>query len=299
MTQGIAAVVATACICALYFLAAFAVSNRWGGTVLIHPLMVTAHIRGRASLSRTQVLFFTFIFVWITIYWLVRDGELVSINHTVLTLLGIAVAGAGLGRVADTTRFRVSGENWAWAKDKNWISQDFSKALPSDHSKGNVGTTPKLRDLFTSDQGFEVARFQAVAFSLVVGVALLYNGATANGAESFDHFEIEGHYLTLIGISQGVYVGGKLTGGNLIGELNKMLDRLRSLELEFTQAVAESEAWREADEDERTMKRAKEEIAPKKYSEYKSVASEAAVLVQELTGVRVLDDDTEPKLPPA
>ena len=60
---------------------------------------------------------------------------------------------------------------------------------------------------------------------------------------------MDGHYLTLIGISQGVYVGGKLTGGNPIGELNKVLDQLRSLELAFTQAVATSEQWLRAQEE--------------------------------------------------
>lgn len=299
MNQSLAAIVASLCILALYVVAAFAVRNRWGGTLLVHPLMVTAHIRGRASLSRTQVFFFTFIFIWITIYWLLREGELAPINDTVLALLGIAVAGAGLGRVADTTRFRVSGENWAWAKAKRWISQDFSRALPPDPSNNAVGTTPKLSDLFTSDQGFEVARFQAVAFSLVVGIALLYNGVTVETSAEFVKFSVEGHYLTLIGISQGVYVGGKLTGGNPIGELNKKLDQLRPLELKFTQAVAGSNEWLGAEEENRTMKRAREEIAPGEYSEYSTVASEAATLIQELTGVVVPQDRIEPRLPPA
>ena len=299
MSQDLAAILASVCILALYFVTAFAVRSRWGGTLLIHPLKVTAHIRGRASLSRTQVFFFTFIFVWITIYWLLREGELAPINDTVLALLGIAVAGAGLGRVADTTRFRVSGENWAWAKGKGWITQDFSRARPSNPSSNTIGTTPKLRDLFTSDQGFEVARFQAVAFSLIIGIALLYNGITVAHSADFADFSIEGHYLTLIGISQGVYVGGKLTGGNLIAELNKKLDRLRPLELAFVQAVASSELWFRAEPEARTMKRARDEIAPDEYSQYMSVASETAILVEELTGVAVEQDKKEPQLPPA
>ena len=109
MDQDLAAIAATLCILALYVVAAFAVRHRWSGTLLVHPLKVTAHIRGRASLSRTQVFFFTFIFIWITIYWLLREGELATINDTVLALLGIAVAGAGLGRVATPLDF-VSAE---------------------------------------------------------------------------------------------------------------------------------------------------------------------------------------------
>ena len=130
-------------------------------------------------------------------------------------------------------------------------------------------------------------------------MALLYNGVTvAHGAE-FVNFSVESHYLTLIGISQGVYVGGKLTGGNPIGELNKKLDQVRPLELAFTQAVARSDKWLGAEEEDRTMKRAREEIAHDEYLAYSSVASEAATLIQELTGVVVPLDRIEPRLPPA
>ena len=180
MTNEVSASLATACVILLYFAAGFAIRDRWGGKWFVHPLKITAYVGGRASLSRTQVFVFTLIFIWISIFWLLKSGNLLSIDDTVVALLGIAVAGAGLGRVADTTRFRVSGENWAWAINKRWIVRDFSRAAE--------GTTPRLKDLFTSDQGFEVARFQAVAFSLVVGIALLYSGATAESISKFGEY---------------------------------------------------------------------------------------------------------------
>ena len=289
MSTNIAALVATACVVVLYIVAAFGVRDRWGGTLPANPLKVTAHVTGRASLSRTQVAFFTLLFVWISVYWLMREGILISVDHTVLALLGITVVGAGLGRATDTARFRVSGENWAWAIGKRWISRDFSRA--SHH------TTPKLSDLFTSDQGFEVARFQAVAFSLVVGIALLYVGATAGGVSELEKFSIGESYLTLIGISQGVYVGGKMVGGNPIRDLNRKLDEVRPLELSFSRAVAKSETWLRTDRENRTMALAREQIAPDEYSAYMTAATEAATLAQNLTGVPIKQAIIEPRLP--
>ncbi len=289
MTDPLSAILATASVLFLYIVAGFGIRSRWGGTWFVQPLKITAHISGRGSLSRTQVFFFTLIFIWISIFWLLKSGKLLSIDDTVVALLGIAVAGAGLGRVADTTRFRVSGENWAWAVEKGWIVRTFSK--------GAVGAEPRLQDLFTSDQGFEVGRFQAVAFSLVVGIALLYNGATAESLDKLSKYSIDGAYLTLIGISQGVYVGGKLTGGNLIGDLNRKLDDIRSLELTFNKMVATSGDWLQIPPEERSIQIARERIASEEYRDYMAAATAAAVMVHELIGVEVQADRVEPRLP--
>lgn len=289
MTSNLSAILATACVVLIYLLAGFAVKKRWEGRWFVHPLKITAHINGRASLSRTQVFVFTLVFVWLSIFWLLKSGQLLSIDDTVLALLGIAVAGAGLGRVADTTRFRISGENWAWAIHKGWILRNFTRAAQ--------GTTPQLRDLFTSEQGFEVARFQAVVFSLVVSIALLYNGATAETTTDFGAYTIDGPYLTLIGISQGVYVGGKLTGGNLFGDLDKKLSEIRSIELMFSKAVSNSGEWRRASREARNLDLAREHIAPEVYSEYMAEATVAVEMVVELTGVEITSDRIEPRLP--
>ena len=289
MTSHVSAILATVCVVLLYCLAGLVVKSRWGGTWFVNPLKITAHISGRASLSRTQVFAFTLVFAWISVFWLLKTGQLLSIDDTVLALLGIAVAGAGMGRVADTTRFRVSGENWAWAIDKGWILRDFTRAA--------AGTTPQPRDLFTSDQGFEVARFQAVAFSLIVSIALLYQGATAETIEAFGAYTIDGPYLTLIGISQGVYVGGKLTGGNLFGDLDKKLSELRSLEQVFNRVVANSADWRRAAPEERNLEFARERLAPAEYCNYMAEATVAIAMVHELTGIVIQPGRIEPRLP--
>ena len=151
-------VAATVLILFLYGLASFAVRDRWRHKVVISPLKVIADGSGRASLSSAQVFFFTLIVLWLAIYWLLREGTLISLDNSVLGLLGIAVVGSGVGKITDSARFQASAENWAWAKRKNWIKKDFTKA--------STERVPKISDLLTSDKYFDITRFQAVGFFL-------------------------------------------------------------------------------------------------------------------------------------
>jgi hypothetical protein len=282
-------IAATILVFILYLAAGFSVRERWNHRVPLNPLKIVAGISGRASLSNTQVFFFTLIVAWLALYWVVQEGDLVPINDTVLILLGITVVGTGASKAAAVSRFRVTGQNWAWAKKKGWIQKDFTRS--------SVQPTPKLGDLFTSDQGFEIAKFQAVVFSLIIGISLLYNGAMVADPESFSKVAIDDAYLTLIGISQGVYVGGKMIGSNLIGELNQKLDKVRELELACTTAVAKSASWIAADAADRVMKLAREQCAVSEYAAYMSAATEASEIVAHLTGISVDTSKVGPELP--
>lgn len=273
------AVAATVLVAVLYGFASFAIRQRWDDKPQINPLKIVADFSGRASLSSMQVFFFSLVVLWLAIYWVINSSELVAINNTVLGLLGIAVVGSGTGKAVDASRFRVTGENWAWAKKKGWINRDFTKS--------GVGRTPRFSDLLTTEQGFEVARFQAVAFSLVIGLSMLYEGATAANATEFSSFSIDDSYLALIGISQGVYIGAKVVGTSPVVELNTKLDKVRQLELAFTSAVVKSQAWIDEAPADRSMKLASEKCAPVEYAAYMSAATEAAEIVGNMTGVPV------------
>ena len=283
------AIAATALVLVLYGLAGFAVRHRWKHWIVLHPLKVIADTSGRASLSNAQVLFFTLIVLWLSIYWVIREGSLVAVDSSVLTLLAIAVAGSGVGMITDSTRFQASAENLAWARRKNWIEKDFTKA--------STERVPRVGDLLTSDGNFDVARFQAVGFSLVIGIALLYNGATAAVASEFSAFVVDDTYLALIGISQGAYVGGKYVGGNLFSELNVKLDKVRSLESKFASEVAGSTAWKEKAAEDRTLTFAAETCAPGAYVDYMSAATEAAEIVRRMTGNAIDTTRIQPALP--
>ena len=285
------AIVATVLILVLYGLSSFAVRTRWEHKFLLNPLKIIADVGGRASLSSAQVFFFTLIVLWLAIYWVVQEGKLISIDNSVLGLLGIAIVGSGVGKITDSTRFRATGENWAWARKKNWVKKDFTKA--------SVERTPKIGDLLASDQGFDIARFQAVGFSLVVGIALLYKGATAADADAFSKFTIDETYLALIGISQGAYVGGKYVGSNLFRELNTTLDKVRSLEVSFISAVANSAEWKGMAAQDRSINLACETCAPNEYIAYMSSATGAAEIVGHMTGNPIGTASIQPDLPPA
>lgn len=287
MSDILYAIASSVLVAILYLFAANAVKSRWKHKFVINPLKITAESTGRASLSKAQVLFFTLIVLWISIYWVMKTGELTPINTSILSLLGVAVAGSGVGRVAKNVRSRVTGENWAWAKKKGWIKNDFSRTS-SEH-------VPKVSDLITSDGRFQIARFQAVAFSLVVGFSLLYAGVTE--ATSLATVSIDDSYLILIGLSQGVYVGGKFVGADPIAELNTLLDKLRKLELNFTKAVAKVDGW-DSDVERSRLMQVVSEIATDEYAAYMSEAMLAAVLVESLTGNNIEEASIQPGLPP-
>ena len=282
--------IATVLVIIFYLFAGYTVRHRWQQKVIINPLKIIADNSGRASLSSTQVFFFTLIVLWLAIYWVIKDGSLIPIHDSVLWLLGIALVGSGVGKTVDRTRFRVSAENWNWARRKKWIKKDFTQ-VSTEH-------VPKLSDLITSNQGFDLARFQAVVFSLVVGISLFYAGATAECATAFSKIDIADAYLGIIGISQGAYVGGKYVGAPLFEELNKILDKVRSLELTFKKAVIKSDSWRSADNEARDMKLACEQCAPEEYVAHTNAATEAAEIVGSMTGNEIDVDRIQPELPP-
>ena len=283
------AIVAAALILVLYGLSGFAVRNRWEHRIVLNPLKIISDSSGKASLSSAQVFFFTLIVLWLAIYWALHEGKLISIDNSVLGLLGIAIVGSGVGKITDSTRFRATGENWAWARRKKWIKKDFTRA--------SLKRKPEIGDLLASDQGFDIARFQAVGFSLVVGISLLYKGATAADAEAFSKFTIDEAYLTLIGVSQGAYVGGKYVGNNLFRELNAKLDKVRSLEVAFISSVASSAEWKDKAAQDRSMSLARETCAPNEYVAYMSSATEAAEIVGDMTGKPIDTASIHPELP--
>lgn len=282
-------IVATVLILVLYGLSSYAVKKQWQQKLVLNPLKIIADSSGKASLSSAQVFFFTLIVLWLVIYWIVQEGKLISIHNSVLGLLGIAIAGSGVGKITDSTRSRATAENWSWALKKKWINKDFTKLSDK--------RTPEFGDLLTSDQGFDIARFQSVGFSLAVGLALLFNGATAVNAETFSNITIDETYLALIGLSQGAYVGGKYVGGNLFRELNAKLDKVRSLEVAFISAVANSTDWKSKPAPQRDMQLARETCAPTEYTAYMSGATEAAEIVGNMTGNRIDPTRIQPDLP--
>jgi hypothetical protein len=81
------------------------------------------------------------------------------------------------------------------------------------------------RDLLTTDGEFDVYRYQSLIFSLVVAAALIIGGIT-----QLSSFEIPQALLGILGLSQVVYIGGKLVTPTTMADLNKAIGDMRNLE---------------------------------------------------------------------
>ena len=178
----------------------------------LDPVFLSAGPYGKGSLSKLQILFFSFIVIALLAYVLLRVGRLSDVSYTVLALIGIAGVGSAAANATDIARRRIDFDNWAWFVKLGWLTEH---GLACDQ-------TARWRDIVTSDGEFDVYRFQIVVFSLVVGGALL--GA---GFSDLSTSAIPLNLLGILGLSQIVYVGGKLATPPSFDELNKAATDLR------------------------------------------------------------------------
>jgi len=257
------------------------------------PIVITAGVFGRASIANLQIFFFSLIVFWALFYTVLKDGSLAELSSDVLLLLGVGAAGTAGAKITAIQKGRLSYLNWAWLKRKKWIRQDI----------GRMRRPPKWSDLVTSDDTFDVFKFQNVVVTLIVGIALLYAGLTGSGAETqganggatgLADFEIGDSLLGLLGLSQVAYVGGKaVSSTSPVQELDKALKELRKLEDTFTHSVAQS--WAAAPPA-RDMGEAKM-AAPAEYAAYMTAANVAAQMLEDQIGGRHPDMEIEPALP--
>ena len=184
----------------------------------LDPVVLTAGPNGKGNLSKLQLLFFSLIVFAMLAYIYARTGVLSDLSPTILILLGISAVGAATSKATDVNANRLAFGNWIWMIRKHWLPPGGLAAVNS----------ALLRDLVTSDGEFDVYHFQMLIFSLVVGVSLLAIGL--NGLASFD---VPANFLGVLGLSQVVYVGGKLVAPPSCTELDKAISDLRDLETKF------------------------------------------------------------------
>lgn len=267
------------------------------GRVVLNPCKIIAGSNRVASLSSFQMLFFTLIVLWLSIFWLLKSGMLVKIEGDLAILLGIAGSGTVLGKAADNSRSMLRQENFSWLKKKKWIEKDLIKGKYDDRK-------PRLFDLITSDGKWDISRFQALGFTLFIGVALLLDGIhmdIPDGVNTFD-FSIGQTYLTLIGASQGLYIGGKFSQKDGIKQLDVKLDQVREKELAFSLAVSTSTEWQKSSRSLETQRKKLLDLAqacaPEAYCEFMYVAEETSHLVSGLSKKSIPETAIKPSLPP-
>jgi hypothetical protein len=139
---------------------------------------------GYASLSQLQIVLWTLVVSMSAIYVMTLSGNLISISDGTLVLLGIASGAALAARIP-------SG------------SGQPAEALPA---AGTPPATPEWSDLIIPDrakQEIDVTRLQMLTFTLITAAFVLIKVVV-----DYEIPQIPANFLMLMGISNGVYVGG-------------------------------------------------------------------------------------------
>ena len=279
-------VVATLVVVLAYVVAAGArkaASGNWSWNMLV----ITQGVHARASLSKLQLFFFSLVVLWVVVAALVWTRKLTGLSDDVVVLLAVGAAGTLGGKITAMAKSRLSFENWAWLVRKGWIRESIEPE--------NSSRRPEFGDLLRSGGEFDVSKFQLLVFSVVIGVALIYFAAYGEVVGDLSNFDIPGAYLSLIGLSQVVYVGGKAVGPATKGELGKKLNEVRSLETEFVKAV--DRAWAASDPAGKQNLETARAAAPEQYRAYRLRAEEAATMLDACLGGAVDETSIEPRIP--
>jgi hypothetical protein len=197
-------IVALLFVIVIYLLLAWATYNpkdmdgltrlRWF-LYLFSPIRITAGVFGDSSISQVQLVLFTFIVAGLLMYLWMRTGLLASISKDLLYLLGISAVGAGGAKFTATIKSDLSPETKDFIIAKGWYNW-----LPIP-----AAVNANLANLLLTSGRLDVYKFQVAMFTIVVAAYVL-----SSGQNDLGDVEISDTMLYLIGISQGVYVGGKV-----------------------------------------------------------------------------------------
>jgi hypothetical protein len=192
----------------------------WKFRRCLNPVALTSDIFDKGNLSNLQILFFSLLVSYGLIYIVLRTGELSSISTTVVGLLGISAIGSLGAKLVGNARDRLSTENWAFLVDR--------KVLPiNDPGRGD----PRWSDLIMSDSELDLYKLQALVFSLIVGLGMIVGGF------SLATFSVPQELLEVLGLSQLVFVGGRAAKPATMGDLDDLLDELRTREAALRRAA--------------------------------------------------------------
>ena len=279
-------IVATIAVVIAYAVAASARKShegKWAWNILV----ITQGVHARASLSKLQFFFFTLAVLWVVVAILTWTRHLAGLSGDVVMLLGIGAAGTAGGKITAIAKNRLGFENWAWLVRKGWIKESVER--------GANTRKPEFGDLLRSGGEFDISKFQLFVFSLIVGAALIYFAAYGAEVQDFSEFEIPAEYLSLIGLSQVAYIGGKAVAPSTKTDLNQKLNEVRILETDFVKAVEKS--WSQNDSRGNRSLGTARAAAPEAYRAYRMRAEEAAMMVGECTGNPVGETSIEPTVP--
>ncbi|MER8542624.1 hypothetical protein NKH17_24870 [Mesorhizobium sp. M1334] len=190
------------------------------------------------SLSLFQVFFWTAVTVWGFFYSFTVTGSLLKMTPEMMVLLGIAGTGSVLARWIAISR---GGSTSQPTGSEVQAPADAQRAEPLD-----------FWQILNTNGQFDLLKLQLLLFTLLIGVYVI-----CRIAESASFPVLDTNTLLLLGVSQGVYIGGKLGG-------TTPLARAQALKLDLdlaAQAAAKLAAEiRQLEEDRDTFKKEKEAL---------------------------------------
>lgn len=174
----------------------------WLSRILLYPLHFAITPIGTYSISVAQIMFWTAIVIFASIYVFFIRSEFLHVSEQVLTLLGISGGTALVAKANAVVR---------------------SREIPAEFFKGVDRTRiPRLRDLICIGGIPSIFKFQIFAFTLINGVLVI--------KQLYSHFNfpvIPNEQLILMGISSGVYLGNEITWENIWDTMKKKLDEAK------------------------------------------------------------------------
>lgn len=176
----------------------------------------TAEKSGKASISNLQITWFTLVVFGLLIHVLLRTGQLSDISEDILWLLGISGASKIASMGIDVASNRLSLDNLAWLRTQEWLKDS------------NQEKNANWKDLINTDGSFDVYKYQLLLFSFIVGITL-----TISGIKVLSEFKLPQGFLSLLGLSNVVYIFGNTISPNSIAELNTHINELRGFEKDY------------------------------------------------------------------
>ena len=167
---------------------------------------------GGASISLAQILLWSILVFSASFYVLVVSGNLLDLTPEVLTLLGIAGGSSVIAKVTASAREEKGRE-----------------------ILGGKARAPRWPDLFKTDGRPDLYKVQLALFTTLAAFFV-----TVKIYETLEFPELPSGLLTLIGISNGVYLGAKATSKTI-------LEKVAEKDKELKKAVAELETLTQTD----------------------------------------------------
>ena len=156
-------------------------------------------------MSLFQIFIWTVITVWGLAYVFLVTGSLLSLTTDMMALLGIAGTGSVLSR---------------------WISESGQPPVPA----APTAKAPKFKFwqmLSTKDGTFDLLKLQLFVFTLTIATYVVWRILDSGAFPTLDV-----NTLLLMGVSQSVYIGGKLAGTTALAQAQTLRLDLDQLALE-------------------------------------------------------------------